>query len=79
MFSPCIVPIKNFPGLNSNIDTWGSKDYEENLDVARSKAKVTKAEFLEAFSIGFKNKGKHVNMVLAWDTTRITVPIKIEE
>lgn len=65
--------------LNSNIDTWGSKDYEENLDVARAKAKVAKAEFLEAFSIGFKNKGKYVNMVLAWDTTRITVPIKIEE
>ena len=65
--------------LNSNIDTWGSKDYEEKLDVARAKAKVTKAEFLEAFSIGFKNKGKYVNMVLAWDTTRITVPMKIEE
>ena len=65
--------------LNSNIDTWGAKDYKENFDVARAKAKVSKAEFLEVFSIGFKNKGKHVNMVLAWDTIRITAPIKFEK
>ena len=64
--------------LNSNIDTWGVKDYDENLDVARAKAKVSKAEFLESFSIGFKNKGKYVNMILAWDVTRVIVPIKIK-
>ena len=65
--------------LNSDIDTWGVKDYKENLDVARARVKVSRAEFVETFSIGFKDKGKHVNMVLAWDTTRITVPIKIEK
>ena len=64
--------------LNSNIDTWGTSDYSENYDVARAKAKVSKAEPLEAFSIGFKNKGKYVNMVLAWDTTRITTSIKLD-
>jgi len=63
--------------LSSNTDVWGVYDYQEKYDVARLTAKVSKAEFLEAFSIGFKDKGKHVNMVLAWDTTRITAPIKI--
>ena len=63
--------------LSSNTDVWGTYEYETKYDVARAKAKVSKAEFLEAFSIGFKDKGKHVNMVLAWDTTRITTPIKI--
>lgn len=63
--------------LSSNTDVWGTYEYEEKYDVARATAKVSKAEFLEAFSIGFKDKGKHVNMVLAWDTTRITAPIKI--
>lgn len=63
--------------LSSNTDVWGTYEYEEKYDVARLTAKVTKAEFLEAFSIGFKDKGKHVNMILAWDTTRITAPIKI--
>lgn len=63
--------------LSSNTDVWGTFEYEEKYDVARATAKVSRAEFLEAFSIGFKDKGKHVNMVLAWDTTRITTPIKI--
>jgi hypothetical protein len=63
--------------LSSNTDVWGSFEYEEKYDVARATAQVSRAEFLEAFSIGFKDKGKHVNMVLAWDTTRITAPIKI--
>lgn len=63
--------------LSSNIDVWETSDYQMKYDVARVTAKVSKAEFLEAFSIGFKDKGKHVNLVLAWDTTRITAPIKI--
>lgn len=62
--------------LSSNTDVWGTYEYEQKYDVARTTAKVSKAEFLEAFSIGFKDKGKHINMVLAWDTTRITTPIK---
>lgn len=65
--------------LNSNIDAWGSNGYDKNLDVARATAKVSNAEFLEAFSIGFKSKGKNVNMVLAWDITRVTVPIKFQK
>lgn len=64
--------------LSSNTDVWGTYEYEQKYDVARMKAKVSQAEFLEAFSIGFKEKGKYVNMVLAWDTTRITAPIKID-
>lgn len=63
--------------LSSNTDIWETSEYQKKYDVARVRAKVSKAEFLEAFSIGFKDKGKHVNMVLAWDTTRITAPIKI--
>ena len=63
--------------LSSNTDVWGTYDYKEKYDVARVSAKVSRAEFLEAFSIGFKDKGNHINMVLGWDTTRITTPIKV--
>lgn len=63
--------------LSSNTDVWETSEYQKKYDVARATAKVSRAEFLEAFSIGFKDKGKHVNLVLAWDTTRITAPIKI--
>ncbi len=63
--------------LNTNLDVWGSYEYEEKYDIVRAKAKVSKAEPLEAFTIAFKEKGNHVNMVLGWDTKRVTVPIKI--
>lgn len=64
--------------LSSNLDVWGAYEYEKKYDVARAKAKVKRAEDLEAFSIGFKHKGNHVNMVLGWDITRVTVPITLE-
>ena len=63
--------------LSSKTDVWGSYEYDEKFDVARAKAKVSQAELMESFSIGFKEKGKQVNMVLAWDTSRIEAPIKI--
>lgn len=34
---------------------------------------------LEQFTIQFEKKGEFVNMVLAWDDTRVSVPIKTEE
>ncbi len=61
--------------LSSNLDVWGTYEYKKKYDVARINAKVSKAEPLEAFSIGFKNKGKNANMILAWEATRVTVPI----
>jgi len=63
--------------LNSNVDVWGSYGYEEKYDIARAKAKVSRAESLEAFSIGFKDKSKYVNMILGWDSTRVTLPITL--
>ncbi len=62
--------------LSSNLDVWGTKEYEPKYDVARIKVKVSRAESVEAFSIGFKDKKKYIKMTLAWDTTRISVPIK---
>ncbi|MCF6296484.1 MAG: DUF2911 domain-containing protein [Flavobacteriaceae bacterium] len=63
--------------LSSSIDAWGAFKYKKQFDVARVKAKVSKSEPIEIFSIGFKSKGKRVDMVLAWDTTRVKVPIII--
>ena len=64
--------------LSSRTDVWGTYEYDEKYDVARIQAKVSKAEFVEAFSIAFKEKGKNVNMILGWDTARITAPIRID-
>ncbi len=62
--------------LNSNLDVWGGNAYEKKYDVARVKVKVSRAEPIEVFSIGFKDKKKYIRMTLAWDTTRVSVPIK---
>jgi hypothetical protein len=64
--------------LSSKTDVWGSYEYDEKYDVARVQAKVSRAEFVEAFSIAFKEKGKHVNMILGWDTARVTAPIRFD-
>lgn len=63
--------------LSNNLDVWGSKEYDMKYDVARITAKVKRAEPLEVFSIGFKEKGNKVNMALAWNTTRVIVPISL--
>ncbi len=64
--------------LSSKTDVWGTYEYDEKYDVARVQAKVSRAEFIEAFSIAFKEKGKQVNMILGWDTARITAPIRFD-
>ncbi|MCH4553718.1 MULTISPECIES: DUF2911 domain-containing protein [Aestuariibaculum] len=57
--------------LSSDTDVWGAYNYKEANDVLRVKAPVSKGESVEAFSIAFDND----NMFLAWDTTRVAVPI----
>lgn len=63
--------------LSSNLDVWGTYEYDEKYDIARIHVKVRQAESVEAFSIGFKDKKKYIRMTLAWDTTRVSVPIKV--
>jgi hypothetical protein len=63
--------------LNKNLDAWGTNAYDKRKDVVRVPAKVSRAESVEAFSIGFKKKKNKVNMIFGWDTTRATVPIEI--
>ena len=62
--------------LNSNNDTWGTVFYDESKDVARIKAPAKKAKELEVFSIVFEQKIKKTYMVLAWDTTRVNIPLE---
>jgi len=64
--------------LNSNTDTWGAFFYDESKDVARIKVPAKQAESLDIFSIAFKQNYKNTFMVLAWDTTRINIPIETQ-
>ena len=63
--------------LNSNTDTWGAFFYNPDKDVARFKIRVKKdvRHPLDVFSIAFKKDFKDVFMVLAWEDTRVDIPL----
>ncbi|MBX2816025.1 MAG: DUF2911 domain-containing protein [Saprospiraceae bacterium] len=64
--------------LSSDLPAWGSANRDESKDVAR--VRVTTAqddEVVEALSMRFQEKGEGaVDLIIAWDTTRATLPIK---
>ncbi len=65
--------------LNSNTDTWGSFFYDESKDVVRVKIPTKEAEAIDIFSIGFKEDFNNIFMVLAWDDTRIDIPLATQD
>ncbi len=64
--------------LNSNTDTWGASFYDQSKDVVRIKIPSRKAEELDVFSIAFKHSFQNYFMVLAWDSTRINIPLNTQ-
>ncbi len=59
--------------LNSDVDRWGAREADHAKDVSSTEVPVEKADQVaEQFSITFDGK-----MVLAWDTTKVQVPIVV--
>jgi len=66
--------------LSSNTDVLGAFQYDSIFDVARIKVPISKAKKLTTFSIGFRKwKENIISMILAWDTTRIKIPLDFNE
>ena len=65
--------------FSKDIPTWGSANRDESKDVATVSIPVTKElDVVEALAIVFEKQSENqVNMVIAWDTTRATMPITI--
>lgn len=62
--------------LNKNLNVWGAYQYKPEADLVRFTVKPTHADdSIEAFSIAFDN-GENKAMVLAWDKTRVRIPLK---
>lgn len=61
--------------LNSNTDTWGAFFYDPDQDVVRIKVPASRDEPIDVFSIAFTKKIKDAYMVLAWDKTRVNIPL----
>jgi len=65
--------------FSKDTPTWGAANRDETKDIATVSIPVTKeAEVVEALSIIFEEESANqVNMVIAWDKTRATMPITI--
>ena len=66
--------------VNKQTDRWGAFSYDEAKDVVRTEVPITKLEkAIEVFSIVFTNAPEGANMVMAWDTTQVTLPITFKK
>lgn len=71
--------------FNSKMYPWGINLDEEAYRDPRFDSLVLErpvertSESLEQFTINFEESGEFVNMVLAWDNTSVSLPIKKEE
>lgn len=62
--------------LNSNTDTWGAFFYDPEKDVVRIKVPASRDQPIDIFSIAFTHDIKDAYMVLAWDRTRVNIPLE---
>jgi hypothetical protein len=62
--------------INKDTDVWGAFKYESKKDVLRIELPVEKtAETIEAFSIVFEKSNNIINLVIAWENVRVSLPI----
>jgi len=61
--------------FNKDTDVWGAFQYDEKKDVLRVDAKAEKlAQPSEAFTMMFDKDSTGINLVMAWDTVKASVP-----
>lgn len=63
--------------VNRETDIWGAFKYDQKKDVVRTDVPVAKlATPVEPFTIVFEKADYGANLVVAWDTTSVSLPIK---
>lgn len=67
--------------LNAELGLWGSYNYNSKLDVLRFEVPVTPvSDFVyEAFTILIDPRNSRADLMLAWDRTKVTIPIQFQE
>lgn len=62
--------------INKDNDTWGSFKYDEKNDIARMDLPVQRqTEIIEEFVMAFDKTDTGANLVIAWDTVKLDLPI----
>ncbi len=67
--------------LNSELGLWGAYNYNSKLDVLRFDLPVTPVtEFVyEAFTVLIDPRNARADLILAWDRSKVIVPIQFQE
>ena len=61
--------------VNKETDTWGSFKYDPAKDVVRVNVPVNKNDITEALTIIFEKSATGANMLIYWDTVKVSLPI----
>lgn len=63
--------------LNSELGQWGDFDYDASKNVLTYEASVsTNTDIYEGFTIQFEDVTNGFNMLLLWDTIKVSIPIQ---
>ena len=67
--------------LNADLGLWGAYNYNAKLDVLRFEVPVTPViDFVyEAFTILIDPRNAKADLVLAWDKTKIIIPLQFQD
>jgi len=65
--------------LNADTETWGAFKYNSQKDVVRTSVAVQKtSEPVESFTMWFEKSESGCNLIIAWDTTKVSLPISLK-
>ena len=65
--------------LNKDTDSWGAFAYDAKKDVARTDVPVqTLPSPVDPFSMAFVKTDTGANLVIAWDTSSVSLPIEMK-
>lgn len=63
--------------INGEVGLWGAYNYNSKLDVLRFNIPVSATEVVyESFTIQFDHRNEVADLLLYWDKTRISIPVK---
>ncbi len=67
--------------INSELGLWGSYNYNSKMDVIRFTAPVQlmQGAVYEPFSIMIDQKNDKAEIILAWDTVQVRIPVQFNE
>jgi hypothetical protein len=64
--------------LNADVGLWGAYNYNEQKDVYRFEVAAEAADMLyEPFTMIFDHRNEVANLLMMWDRTKVSIPIKL--